>query len=154
MKRKTHGFTLIELLVVIVIISVLAAVAIPMVENSVRRYQEIELRRALRTLRTAIDEYHKFVEENNVEMDEDTYNYPPELEDLIKGIEYKDKKGDEKIKKFLRNIPLDPMTNSYEWGLRSYQDDRDEESWGGENVYDVYTKSQRKALNGTYYKEW
>ena len=162
MKSKTRGFhlsirgfTLIELIVVIVIVSVLAAIAIPMVETSVRRYQEIELRRALRTIRTAIDEYKKFVEENNVEVDEDTYKYPPKLEDLVEGIEYKDKKGEEKIQKFLRRIPLDPMTNSYEWGLRSYQDDRDSESWGGENVYDVYTKSQRKALDGvTYYKEW
>ncbi len=162
MKSKTRefylsirGFTLIELLVVIVIVSVLAAIAVPMVETSVRRYQEIELRRALRTIRNAIDEYKKFVEENNVEVDEDTYNYPPELEDLVEGIEFKDKKGEEKIQKFLRRIPLDPMTNSYEWGLRSYQDERDSETWGEENVYDVYTKSERKALDGvTYYKEW
>jgi len=161
MRSKTRGFTgltgftLIELLIVIAIICILAATAIPMVETSVRRYQEIELRRALRTIRTAIDEYKKFVEENNIKMDEDTYNYPAELEDLVKGIEYDDKDGNEKIQKFLRLIPLDPMTNSYEWGLRSYQDDRDEESWGGENVYDVYTQSQRKSLDGiTYYKEW
>jgi len=155
MKKKTEkGFTLLEMIVVVVIIAVLAAVAVPMVETSVKREKEIELRRSLRTIRTAIDDYRKFVEENNIKMDEDTYNYPEELEDLVKGIEYKDEKAEEKIKKFLRSIPFDPMTNSTEWGMRSYQDKRDENSWGGENVWDVYTKSERKALDGTYYKDW
>ncbi|MCP5051548.1 MAG: type II secretion system protein [bacterium] len=149
-----RGFTLVELLVVIVIISVLAAVAVPMVETSIKREREIELRRNLRVIRTAIDEYKKFVEKNKVEVDEDTYNYPPTLEDLVKGLEYKDKKNNEKIQKFLRRIPIDPMTNSYEWGMKSYQDDKDDSSWGGESVYDVYTTSGRKALNGTYYKDW
>jgi general secretion pathway protein G len=155
MRTKTEiGFTLIEMIIVVVIISVLAAVAIPMVETSVKREKEVELRRSLRTIRTAIDDYKKFVEENNIKMDEETYNYPEELEDLVKGIEYKDEKAEEKIKKFLRSIPIDPMTNSTEWGMRSYQDKRDESSWGGENVWDVYTKSERKALDGTYYKDW
>lgn len=155
MSKKTEkGFTLLEMIIVVVIISVLAAVAIPMVETSVKREKELELRRSLRTIRTAIDDYRKFVEENNIKMDEDTYNYPEELEDLVKGIEYKDQKAEEKIKKFLRSIPIDPMTNSTEWGMRSYQDKRDENSWGGENVWDVYTKSERKALDGTYYKDW
>ncbi|MDQ1354291.1 MAG: ral secretion pathway protein [Acidobacteriota bacterium] len=155
MRTKTEkGFTLIEMIIVVVIISVLAAVAIPMVETSVKRDKELELRRSLRTIRTAIDEYKKFIEDNNIKMDEDTYNYPEELEDLVKGIEYKDEKGEEKIKKFLRSLPIDPMTNSDEWGMRSYQDKRDENSWGGENVWDVFTKSERKALDGTYYKDW
>jgi len=145
---------MIELLVVIVIISILAAVAIPMVETSVKRHKEIELRRALRILRTAIDDYKKFIEENKIKVEEDTYNYPESLEILVEGLEYRDKKNNEKIQKFLRRIPMDPMTNSFEWGMRSYQDDRDETSWGGENVYDIYTKSERKALNGTYYKDW
>ncbi|MCX6582775.1 MAG: prepilin-type N-terminal cleavage/methylation domain-containing protein [Candidatus Aminicenantes bacterium] len=155
MRKKTEkGFTLLEMIVVVVIIAVLAAVAVPMVETSVKREKEIELRRSLRTIRTAIDDYKKFVEDNNIKMDEDTYNYPEELEDLVKGIEYKDEKAEEKIKKFLRSIPIDPMTNTTEWGMRSYQDKRDENSWGGENVWDVYTKSERKALGGTYYKDW
>lgn len=151
---RTKGFTLIEMIIVIVIIAVLAAVAVPMVETSVKREKEIELRRNLRILRTALDDYKLFVEENKIKKDKETYNYPEELEELVEGLEYKDKDGEEKIKKFLRRIPFDPMTNSDEWGLRSYQDDRDDSSWGGENVWDVYTKSERKALDGTYYKEW
>ncbi len=154
-KSLKRGFTLMEMLIVIVIISILAAVAVPMVETSVKREKEIQLRRSLRAIRTAIDDYKKFIEENKIKVDdEDTYNYPPKLEDLVEGIEYQDKKNNDKIQKFLRRIPLDPMTNSYEWGLRSYQDERDASSWGGENVYDVYTKSTRKALNGTEYKDW
>ncbi len=153
-KNVLKGFTLIELLIVILIISVLAVIAIPMVETSVKREKEIHLRRNLRVIITAIDEYKKFIIDNNIEYDEDTYGYPETLEDLVKGIEYKDKQGNELIKKFLRKIPVDPMTNSYEWGLRSYQDKHDDSSWGGENVYDVYTKSERKALDGTYYKDW
>jgi len=148
------GFTLIELVIVVFIISVLATVAIPMVETSVKREKEIELRRDLRTLIDAIDEYKAFVTQNNIQVDEETYGYPPTLEDLVKGIEYRDKDNKDKVKKFLRTIPIDPMTHSIEWGLRSYQDKPDDTSWGGENVWAVYTKSERRALDGTYYKEW
>lgn len=148
------GFTLIELIIVVFIISVLAAVAVPMVETSIKREKEIQLRRNLRTIIEAIDEYHDFVIKNNVKFDEDTYGFPETLEDLINGVEYRDKQNELRVKKFLRRIPVDPMTNSYEWGMRSYQDKPDDSSWGGENVWYVYTTSERKALDGTYYKDW
>jgi len=151
---KTRGFTLIELIIVVLIISVLAAVAVPMVETSVKRGKEIELRRNMRVIIDAIDEYKMFVTKNNIQVDDDTYGYPETLEDLINGLEYKDKQNNRKVKKFLRKIPIDPMTNSTEWGMRSYQDKPDSTSWGGENVWYVYTTSERKALDGTYYKEW
>jgi len=152
--KRIKGFTLIELIVVIVIISVLASVAIPIFESSIQREKEIELRRALRTIRQAIDEYKDFVIKNKIKLDEDQYSYPKTLDDLVKGIEYRDKKNKLRIKKFLRKIPIDPITNSFDWGLRAYQDKRDSTSWGGENVWDVYTKSEKKALDGSYYKDW
>lgn len=151
---RIKGFTLLEMLIVILIIAVLAAVAVPMVETSVKREKEIQLRRSLRILRTAIDDYRIFIEKNKIKLDEDTYNYPETLEMLVEGLEYQDKKGEERVQKFLRRIPMDPMTNSLEWGMRSYQDEHDSETWGGENVWDVYTKSERTGLDGTKYKEW
>ena len=148
------GFTLVELIVVVAIIAILAMVAMPLAQNSIRRSQEIELRRSLRIIRAAIDEYKKFVDENKIEVDEDTHGYPEELQELVEGLEYNDKQNNPKIMKFLRRIPKDPMTGSVEWGLRSYQDDADEDSWGGENVWDVYTKSPKKGFDGSYYKDW
>ncbi len=152
--RSKKGFTLVELVVVIAIISVLAIIAIPVVETSVKREKEIQLRRNLRIIRIAIDDYKDFVEKHKIKLDEERYGFPDKLETLVKVIEYKDKKNKSKIKKFLRKVPVDPMTNSYEWGLRSYQDKRDSTHWGGENVWDIYTKSERRALDGTYYKDW
>lgn len=151
---RIKGFTLLEMLIVVLIISVLATVAIPMVETSLKHEKEIQLRRSLRILRTAIDDYKAFVEKNKIKLDEDTYNYPETLEMLVEGLEYEDKDGEERVQKFLRRIPIDPMTSTYEWGMRSYQDEHDAETWGGENVWDVYTKSERTALDGTKYKEW
>jgi general secretion pathway protein G len=151
---RVKGFTLLEMLIVVLIIAVLAAVAVPMVETSVKHEKEIQLRRSLRILRTAIDDYKMFVEKNKIKLDEDTYNYPETLEMLVEGLEYQDKNNEERVQKFLRRIPKDPMTNSFEWGMRSYQDDHDAETWGGENVWDVYTKSERTGLDGTKYKEW
>ena len=154
MRESKRGFTLLELIVVIGIIAVLASVSIPMVEVTIKRQKELTLRRNLRIIRMAIDEYKKFVDDNKIEVDDDTYGFPEKLESLVTGIEYRDKQNEEKIKKFLRRIPIDPMTHSFDWGMRSYQDDRDANYWGGENVWDVYTKSGRKALDGSNYKDW
>jgi len=139
------------------IVAVLAMVAIPLAKVTVKRGREIELRRNLRTIRQAIDEYKKLADEKKFEFDEDTEGYPPDLETLLEGVEVTESLDGNEITrtvKFLRRLPRDPMTTFYEWGLRSYQDDYDSTSWGGENVYDVYTRSQGIALDGTFYSEW
>jgi len=108
-------------------------------------------------MREAIDAYKKLADEKAFEFDEDTEGYPPDLEILVEGVEATLEVDDQdatKIIKFIRRIPKDPMTNSYDWGLRSYQDDPDSDIWGGENIYDVFTKSPGTALDGTKYKEW
>jgi len=152
------GFTLVEMLVTLTILAILAAAIIPLGQVALKREKEIELKRDLRLLREAIDAYKKLADEKKFEFEEETMGYPPTLEDLVKGVELKvEQEGQEattKIVKFLRRIPRDPMTNSPDWGLRSYQDKPDSTNWGEENVYDVYTKSQGTALDGTKYKDW
>lgn len=152
------GFTLVEMLVTLTILAILASAILPLAKTSVKRGKEIELRRNLRLIREAIDNYKRLADQKKIEVEEDTEGYPPDLETLVNGVEVKaESKGEEskaKIIKFLRRIPKDPMTNSYDWGLRSYQDDPDSDVWGGENVYDIYTKNVGKALDGTKYKEW
>lgn len=157
--RDKKGFTLIEMLVTLTILSILAASAVPLAKIAVKRQKEIELHRNLRLIRSAIDEYKRLSDEKKIEVEEDTYGYPPDLETLVKGVEIKsgDREGEEgetKIKKFLRRIPKDPMTANGEWGLRSYQDDYDSNTWGGENVYDVYSQSEGTAIDETKYKDW
>jgi len=149
-----RGFTLIEVITVTVIIAVLAAATIPLAHNAFQREKEIELRRALRLLRTALDAYKKFVDENKIEVDEDTYGYPEKLDLLVTGIEYKDKKNKTRVAKFLRRIPRDPINGTDDWGLLSYQDKIGSRHWGGQNVWDVYCDSGKKALDGTYYRDW
>lgn len=150
------GFTLTEMIVTLTVLAILAAAAMPLAKVAIKREKEIELRRNLRLIREAIDAYKKLADENKIEVEEDTEGYPPDVETLVKGVEVKEEKegGGKKIVKFLRRIPRDPMTNSDEWGLRSYQDESDSETWGGENVYDVYTKSRGTALDNTKYKDW
>jgi general secretion pathway protein G len=155
--RSQKGFTLVEMLVTMTIISILAGAAIPLARISVKRQKEIELGRNLRLIRQAIDEYKKLADEQKIETERDSEGYPPDLEALVEGVEVtEEKEGTEIIRtvKFLRRIPRDPMTDSYDWGLRSYQDDYDSTSWGGENVYDVYTRSLAAALDGTLYQDW
>ncbi len=158
-RRTASGFTLAELIITLALLAVLALSALPLGKMAAKRENEVELQRALRTMREALDAWKKLADEKKFEFDEDTEGYPPTLEDLVKGVEVQDKDakgqaGRKKTVKFLRRIPRDPMTNSFDWGLRSYQDDPDSESWGEENVYDVYTKSQALALDGTRYRDW
>ena len=151
------GFTLVEMLVTMGILAILAFAILPLAKNAVKLEKEIELRRSLIIIRTAIDEYKKMADEKKFEFDEDTEGYPPNLDILVEVIEIKAEEGSEeetKIHKFLRRIPKDPMSKSLEWGLRAYGDDPDSSSWGGDNVYDVYTRSPGIALDGSYYRDW
>ncbi len=145
------------MLVTLTIVAILASAALPLAKFAVKRQKEIELRRNLRLMREAIDVYKKMADEKKFEFDEETEGYPPNLDILVEGIEIiesEEGKEVERIHKFLRRIPRDPMTNSLEWGLRSYQDDLDSNVWGGDNVYDVYTKSPGTGLDGTKYRDW
>lgn len=155
---KVKGFTLVEMLVTLTILAILASAILPLAKTAVKREKEIELRRNLRIIREAIDAYKKLADEKKIEVEDETEGYPPDLETLVRGVEVRVDSGEgksaTKIMKFLRRIPKDPMTNSYDWGMRSYQDDPDSNVWGGENVYDVYTKSEARALDGTRYKDW
>ena len=149
---KQRGFTLIELIMTVMVISILVGLAVPLARNSIKRQKEVELRTALREMRTAIDKYKDFADRGLIMSKVDTENYPETLEVLVEGVQLVGQ-VDKKLK-LLRRIPVDPMTNSTEWGMRSYQDDLKATSWGGQNVFDVYTKSEGTAFDGTKYKEW
>jgi general secretion pathway protein G len=149
---KHRGFTLIELIVTVMVISILVGLAVPLARNSIKREKEIELRTALREMRTAIDKYKDASDRGFIMVKVDTEGYPEKLQDLVDGVQMVGA-VDKKLK-FLRRVPKDPMTNSTDWGLRSYQDDPKATSWGGQNVFDVYTKSEGTAFDGTKYKEW
>ena len=146
------GFSLLELIVTVTIVALLAAVAIPLARNAIVREKEVELRRALREMRVAIDRYKEASDLGLIEVTIDTEGYPESLEVLVEGV---DQIGavDRRLR-FLRRIPVDPMTGSADWGLRSYQDAPDATSWGGGNVFDVYTRSGATALDGTRYQDW
>lgn len=151
--RDGRGMTLIELLVVVAVLLVLTAVAVPTVKFAVKRQKELELRRALRVVRKGIDDYKKLCDAGVIQKTGvDSECYPEDLDVLVKGVEKTGALG-QKVK-FLRKIPRDPMTNSEEWGMRSYQDEPDSESWGRQNVYDIYTTAKGKALDGTKYQDW
>jgi general secretion pathway protein G len=150
---KARGFTLIELIVTVFIISILVGVAVPLARNSIKREKEVALREALREIRTAIDNYKAASDLQRIPTKVDTEGYPEKLQVLVDGVDLNGTVG--KKLKLLRRIPIDPMTNSIDWGLRSYQDDpKNSSSWGGQDVFDVYTKSQGTALDGTKYKDW
>jgi general secretion pathway protein G len=147
-KRQT-GMTLVELIVTIAIMAILATGVLPITRNVVKREREKELRAALWQMRDAIDRYKDAADRGLFQLKLDSNGYPPTLDELVKGVDV----GGKKIK-FLRRIPMDPMTHSTEWGMRSMQDDPTSDSWGGQAVFDVYTKSKGTALDGTKYEDW
>ena len=150
------GYSLIELLAVTVVLLVLASAVMPLAKVTVQRAREAELRRSLRDIRTAIDRYKDAADLQQIaatDLKAGAEGYPPTLEVLVEGVRANGDASGRKLK-FLRRVPMDPMTHSAEWGMRSYQDDADSTSWGGQNVYDVYTKSGGLALDGSKYVDW
>lgn len=148
-KLTARGFTLIELIVATMIMVILVGMAVPLASNVIKREKERELRRDLWTIRDAIDRYKDAADRAAFQIKLGSEGYPPDLDTLVQGVDSNGKKL-----KFLRKIPVDPMTGKAEWGLRSMQDDPDSDSWGGESVFDVHSQSQGTALDGTKYKDW
>ena len=153
--RNERGFTYLEMIATTMILAVLASAILPLAKVTRTRQKEIELRRSLRELRTALDRYKLAVDAGQIggtDVKLGSEGYPPDLQTLVEGVNQVGRL-DHKLK-FLRRVPFDPMSASNEWGLRCYQDDPDTSSWCGQNVWDVYSKSDGKALDGTRYKEW
>jgi general secretion pathway protein G len=146
---RQAGLTLVELIVTVAILAILASAAVPLARFKAQRERERELRYDLWQMRDAIDKYKDAAEKHAFQTKVDSQNYPPDLDTLVKGVDAQGKKL-----KFLRRIPVDPMTGKAEWTLRSMQDDANSDSWGGQNVFDVASKSQRIALDGTKYSDW
>ena len=144
-----QGFTLVELIVSTTILSILVGMALPLARLNIKREREHELRRDLWMLRDAIDRYKDAADRGAFQIKAGSEGYPPDLDTLVNGVDVAGKKV-----KFLRRIPVDPMTGKADWEFHSVQDDPTSESWGEQNVFDVYTKSQGEALDGTKYKDW
>lgn len=147
--RRDAGLTLVELIITITIVAILASAALPIARFEVKREKERVLRRDLWEMRDAIDRYKDAADKGAFQVKADSLGYPPDLETLVNGVTVQDKKV-----KFLRKIPTDPLTDSTAWGLRSNQDDADSDTWGGQNVFDVHSKSTGTALDGTKYSTW
>lgn len=143
------GLTLVELIITVAILALLASAAVPIARFNVKREKERELRYDLWQMRDAIDKYKDAADRGAFQIKVDSFGYPPDLETLVKGVDVQGKKV-----KFLRRIPVDPMTGKTEWGERSMQDEPNSQSFGGQNLFDVYSKSQGTALNGTKYADW
>ena len=146
---REAGLTLIELIVTVAILALLASAAVPIARWNIKRIKERELHADLWEMRRSIDAYKDAADKGGIQTKVDSDNYPPDLETLVKGIDVKGKKV-----RFLRRIPIDPMTGKPDWGMRSEQDEPNSDSFGGQNLYDVYSKSQGTALNGTKYADW
>ena len=147
--RPERGFTLLELIIATTILVVLSTMVIPLARLTITRDKERRLRIDLWEMRDAIDRYKDAADRGGFQTKVDSQNYPPDLETLVKGVDVQGKKI-----RFLRKIPTDPMTGTAEWGMRSMQDDPESDSWGGQSVFDVFTKSQGTGLDGTKYKDW
>jgi general secretion pathway protein G len=147
--RGQRGFTLIELIIATTIMAILVGAALPLARNEVKRENERQLRQDLWMMRDAIDRYKDAADKGAFTIKLGSEGYPPDLDTLVTGVDLAGKKL-----KFIRRIPVDPMTGKAEWGMRSMQDDKDSSSWGGQSVFDVYTKSDQTALDGTKYKDW
>ncbi len=148
-KKGERGLTLVELIVTVAILAILASAAAPIARFKIKREKERELRYDLWTMRDAIDKYKDAADRGAFQTKVDSQNYPPDLETLVNGVDVQGKKV-----RFLRHIPVDPMTGKPEWGMRSMQDDPTSDSFGGQSVFDVYSKSQGTALDGTKYSDW
>jgi general secretion pathway protein G len=155
-RTRESGFTFLEMVATAGILMILATAILPMARITRTRQREIELRRELRNMRTAIDRYHQAVVEGKIggsDVKLGSNGYPPSLDTLVEGVTQVGRADGFKLK-FLRRVPIDPMTGTAEWGMRCYQDEPTSDSWCGQNVWDVFTKSQGKALDGTRYNEW
>jgi general secretion pathway protein G len=148
-RKGERGLTLVELIVAAAILAILASAAIPITRFQIKREKERELHYDLWMMRDAIDKYKDAADKGAIQTKVDSQNYPPDLETLVNGVDIQGKKV-----KFLRHIPVDPMTGKAEWGLHSMQDDPKSDSYGGQSVFDVYSKSQGTALDGTKYSDW
>jgi general secretion pathway protein G len=151
-QRGQHGMTLLELILACSILVVLAGAAIPVYRMTVIRAKEVELHRDLREMRNAIDKYKDLADRNLIRVEVGSEGYPPDLDTLVNGVNVGT--GQTKKVRFLRRIPVDPMTGRAEWELQALQDDPDSRSWGGHNVFDVHSKSQSTAIDGTHYSDW
>ena len=143
---------MVELAIVAAVLAILAAMVVPVVRYTVKRQDELELKFDLRSMRDAIDKYKQFSDAGLIPPALGTEGFPPDLQTLVDGVSLVGQIN--KKQKFLRRIPVDPMTKKAEWGLRSFQDDPDTFAWGGQNVYDVYSLSPNRAIDGTLYKDW
>ena len=154
--RESKGYTFVELLVVAAVIMILASAIMPLAKVTARRQREAELRRDLREMRTAIDKFKDAADLGligTLDLKVGSENYPSDLQQLVDGVTAANDATGRKLK-FLRKVPIDPMTRTTEWGLRSYQDKPDATRWGGQNVFDVYTTFDGKALDGSKYRDW
>src|ERR1700683_3087223 len=150
--RSTAGMTLLELIIASAILLILASAAMPLARVTIVRGREMELRYDMRQMRDAIDRYKDAADKGQIRVEQDTEGYPPDLDTLVKGVQLASA-GDKRAR-FLRKLSVDPMTGRAEWGLRAVQDDPASNSWGGKNVFDVYSMSQGTALDGTKYADW